>query len=62
MHYFILHTFLLMTILLFMIVINCCHYAKTKKSWHTNNIKMEKNNELKRLVLKILCYYFGDTI
>ena len=39
-----LHTFLLVTILLFMV--NCYHYAKhtskQKKYWHTNKIKMEK--------------------
>ena len=59
MNYYILHTFLLVTVLLFIIAISCCHYAKQKpkqkKYWHTNNIKIEKNSELKKLVLKIVC-------
>ena len=51
-----LHTFLLVTILLFMV--NCYHYAKhmskQKKYWHTSKLKMEQKNELKNLVLKIV--------
>ena len=31
--------------------------VKAKLFWCTNNIKME-NNELKKFVLKIACYYF----
>ena len=40
-----------------MITIICYNYAEhesKQKHWHTKNIKMEKNNELKKLVLKIL--------
>ena len=36
--------------------------VKTKKYWHTNNIKME-NNELKNVSIKNrMCCYFSDVI
>ena len=47
---YVFHTFLLVTILLFIIVIICYHYAKrvkAKKYWHINKINFKK------LVLKI---------
>ena len=49
---YILYTFLLVTVFLFIITIICHDYAK--KYWHTNNIKMDKIYELKKLVLKIV--------
>ena len=63
MYCYILHTFLLMIILLFIIAFTCYHFTKqkTKTYWCTNNIKME-NIELKRNSIKSrLCYYFDDT-
>ena len=51
---YILHTFLLVTRLLFMITISCYHYAKigqNKKMLTQSNIKME-NIELKTLFIK----------
>ena len=52
MNCYILNTFILVTTLLFIIVYDFNHYlhkvkVKTKRYWHTNNIKIE-NNELKK--------------
>ena len=48
---YILHTFLLKMISLFLIAIICYHYTKHKsKQKRMDNIKME-NNELKKFVL-----------
>ena len=51
---YILNTFLLIVILLFIITTICDHYAKhrPKKYWYTNNIKMGENNELTKVCLK----------
>ena len=63
MNLYILHIFLLVTILLFItyLFIYCCHYAKqtTKQNnyWHTINKKMEKNNELKKVVIENRTFY-----
>ena len=53
---YILHTILLVSILLFLIVIICFCYYRTK------NIKNWKNNELKRLGIKNRTCYFYDII
>ena len=57
MDYYILQTFLLVITLLFIIAIVCYHYTKhrsgKKTYWPSNNIKME-NDELKKIVLKIV--------
>ena len=51
--YYILQIFLLVAILLFMIAISSNHYGKkkvkTKSYCHSGNIKMDKNNELKKV-------------
>ena len=65
MNCYILHTFLLAAIKLFITAIICCHYAKykskQKKYWFINNTNMEKNNELKKVGIKNRrCYYFND--
>ena len=50
---------LLVAILLFMMQ----NIGQNKKYWRTNKIKMEKNNELKRFVIKNrTCYFFDDII
>ena len=65
MNCYILNTFILVTTLLFIIVYDFNHYlhkvkVKTKRYWHTNNIKIE-NNELKKICIKdCTCYYFRD--
>ena len=59
MDFYILHTLLLVAILLFMMQ----NIGQNKKYWRTNKIKMEKNNELKRFVIKNrTCYFFNDII
>ena len=54
---YILQTFLLVITLLFITAIVCYHYTKhrsgKKTYWPSNNIKME-NDELKKIVLKIV--------
>ena len=36
---------------------------KTKNYWHSNDIKMEENKELKKVGIKnCMCYYFDVTI
>ena len=56
MNCYILLRFLLEAILLFIFVIICYHYAehslKQKRYWHINSRKREKNNKLKKLLLK----------
>ena len=59
MDFYILHTLLLEAILLFMMQ----NIGQNKEYWRTNKIKMEKNNELKRFVIKNrTCYFFNDII
>ena len=53
-----------MITLLLIITITCHHYTKkcqNKIYWHANNIKME-NNELKKVHINPICYYFSDII
>ena len=62
MNYYILHTFLLVTILLLFAIITQTQVKPKKKYWHTNKIKIE-NNEFKRVFIKNrTCYYFDDII
>ena len=63
---YILHTFLLVIILIFMIAIICYYYekhrSKQEKHRHINNIKIE-NNELKKVGVKnCTCCYFDGII
>ena len=65
MNCYILHTLLLVTILLLIItIISSLHkmHVKTKTNIETlNNIKMEKINELKKLVLKFERFFISVT-
>ena len=63
MYCYILHTFLLMIILLFIITFTCCHFTKqeTKTYWCTSNVKME-NIDLKTNSIKSRLRYYVDNI
>ena len=62
MNCYILHTFLLVTILLLFAIIMQTQVKPKKKYWHTNKIRIE-NNEFKRVFIKNrTCYYFNDII
>ena len=60
---YILHTFLLVFIILFIFPIFCYHcieQAKTKTYWRTNNIKIQ-SNKLKEVSIKNhTCFYLDD--
>ena len=64
----ILHTFILVVILLFIIAIICYHYTSLQlrskqKDIGTLTIKKTKNNKLKKFVLKYCtCHYSDDII
>ena len=62
MNCYILHTFLLVTILLLFAIIMQTQVKPKKIYWHTNKIRIE-NNEFKRVFIKNrTCYYFDDII
>ena len=63
MDFYILLAFLLVVILIFIIDITCYHYAKHRLKTKKNKriLKIDKNNEIKRVVNKnCTCYYFDN--
>ena len=60
----ILHTFLLMIVSQFIIAIFAIitqNISQNKNYWHINITKMEKNNELKKVGIKIVRVIFSMT-